>query len=183
MKQEKLESLSFRRPVAEDAPQVLELLIRCDIGEYGDPDSEIEDLVHEWSQIDLQRDAWLAYTPDDDLIGYAAVLPWGDDLRYDFYVAPSWESESLGRDLLARCEKRGPALARKQGSSGENTAIVYVAHVNHRDRAVAEQAGFQPGQYYFQMRIDLSSALPEPNWPAPAWVFLIHPGAGFANWL
>jgi hypothetical protein len=51
MKQEKLESLIFRRPVAEDAPQVLELLIRCDIGGYGAPDSEIEDLVHEWGQI------------------------------------------------------------------------------------------------------------------------------------
>ena len=150
MKQENLESLSFRRPVAEDAPQVLDLLIRCDIGEYGDPDSEIEDLVHEWGQIDLQQDAWLAYTPGDDLIGYAAVLLWGDDLRYDFYVDPSWESESLGRALLARCEERGPALAREGGSTGKKVAKTYVAHVNQRDRAVAEQAGFQPGQYYFQ---------------------------------
>ena len=96
MKRENLESLIFRRPVAEDAPQVLELLIRC--------------------------------------------------------------------------EERGPTLAREQGSCGEQVARAYVAHVNQRDRAVVEQASFQPGQYYFQMRIDLSSASPEPNWPEGATV-------------
>jgi ribosomal protein S18 acetylase RimI-like enzyme len=67
--------------------------------------------------------------------------------------------------LLARCEERGPTFAREQGITGEKVALAYVAHVNQRDRAVAEQAGFQPGQYYFQMRIDLSIAPPEPTWP------------------
>jgi GNAT superfamily N-acetyltransferase len=145
MNQENPESLIFRRPVAEDAAHVLELLIRCDIAEYGDPDSEIEDLEHEWGQIDLQRDAWLVYSPGAELIGYAAVLPYGQDMRYDFYVDPSWEGESLGLALLARCEERGPAFAREQGISGEKLALAYAAHVNQRDRAVLEGAGFEPG--------------------------------------
>lgn len=165
MEQQNLESLIFRRPIAEDTAGVLELLIRCDISEYGEPDSEIEELVHEWDQINLKRDAWLVYSLDDVLLGYAAVLPLGKDFRYDFYVDPSWDSPSLGQELLARCEERGRAIVQGQDSSVKKVARLYLAHVNERDRAVADQAGFEPGRYYFQMRTDLAFAPPEPRWP------------------
>ena len=161
-----INSLIIRPPSPEDAQRTFDLIIRCDIGEYGEPDSDLEDLTHEWEQIDLNHDAWLAFTPDGDLVGYAAVLPWGMDVRYIFYVNPSLEDGQLGRTLLDYCERRGPAIVAKNGSIDEVVARTFIAHVNHRDRRVVEEAGYQRGKFYFQMQIDFDGRLKEPQLPA-----------------
>jgi mycothiol synthase len=161
-----IDSLIFRRPMTDDAPQTLQLFIRCDIAEYGEPDSDLEDIQHEWGQIDLSRDAWLAFRPDGVLVGYAAVLPWGADLRYDIHVDPSWQDGTLGRALLERCEERGLALTAERGKEPDRQVRAYVAHVNDRDRQTFEQAGWRPGKYITQMQIDLDQPLPDPRWPA-----------------
>lgn len=161
-----VETLLFRRPAADDAQQVLDLLIRCDVAEYGEPDSDLEDIQYEWSEIDLSQDAWLAFRPDGLLVGYAAVLTFGPDLRYDVHVDPSWSTETLGQVLLARCEERGPAFAAERERKPDCRVKAYVAHVNDRDRRTFEQAAWRPGKYITQMQIDLGQPLPEPRWPA-----------------
>ncbi|MCK4898841.1 MAG: hypothetical protein KAS38_08685 [Anaerolineales bacterium] len=141
-----IKDLIIRHHNKEDAQQTLDLLIRCDISEYGEPDSDIEDVQLDWSQIDLKRDAWLAATPAGDFAGYAAVLPYGEDLRFDFYVDPTWKNNTLGVLLLASCESHGFDLYQERP---ENTGVIartFISHVNQRDQQVVEAAGFTPGK-------------------------------------
>ena len=51
------EDLTIRNPSLDDAQRTLYLMIRCDVSEYGEPDADMKDLLFDWSQIDLDRDA------------------------------------------------------------------------------------------------------------------------------
>jgi GNAT superfamily N-acetyltransferase len=162
-----------RHPTLDDAQRTLDLMVRCDVSEYGEPDTDLEDLLFDWDQIDPKRDAWLAFSPRAELVGYGAVLPWGTDPRHEMYAEPAWEGDDLGYALLARCQKRGLAVAtERQGDEGI-AAKIRIAHVNQRDRRVVEQAGFQPGKHVFQMQMD--SPPPAPHWPAGISVRTAHP--------
>ncbi len=160
------EGFSLRRPQLEDAEDVLALMVLNDVAEYGEPDSDMEDLLHEWGQIDLQQDAWLAFKADGQLAGYAAVLPWGTDVRFLFYSDPGWPGEELNKALLNLCLGRGPAFAREHGETAGTKARTFLAHVNQQQRQIAAAAGFLPGRYYFQMQIELADPPPEAIWPA-----------------
>lgn len=160
-----IEDLAIRNPTLDDAQRTLDLMVRCDLSEYDEPDADMQDLLFDWSQIDLTRDAWLALTPDSGVVGYGAVLPWSSDLQYDFYVDPSWESLNLGQELLARCDDRGFFLAEERDGDGVMLAKTYIAHVNQRDREIVKGAGFHLKKYIFQMRIEMDSTPREPRWP------------------
>ncbi len=169
-------ALTFRHPAPGDAARVLELMIRRDVSEYGQADSSLEDLQYDWDHISLERDAWLAVTPEGELVGYAAVAPWISALRYDVYVDPSWHGavQELGQDLMARCQARGAELARDEAC--QPLARIYLAHVNVAGRALAEAAGFRPVQYHFQMRIHMEAPPRPPEWPAGVKVRTALPG-------
>jgi mycothiol synthase len=159
-----VEDLVIRNPTLDDARRTLDLMIRCDVSEYGEPDADMTDLLFDWNRTDLNRDAWLALTPDGGVVGYGAVLPWVSDLQYDFYIDPSWEGTKLGQDLLDRCDKRGLFLAEEHEGVGVMLANTYIAHVNQRNREIVEGAGFHLKKYIFQMRIEMDSAPREPHW-------------------
>lgn len=170
------EALMFRHPTMDDAQLVFELLVRCDISEYGEPDTDLEDIIHDWGQIDLTEDAWIALTPTGKYVGYAAVLPWGQDLRFDFHVDAKWKGITLGQDLLTRCEARAQTLATKKALADEMVGRTYIAHVNEQDRDLVVKASFQPGRYIFQMEARLDKPLPEVRWPDGVDVRTAVPG-------
>jgi mycothiol synthase len=153
----------FFAPSAGDARRTYELIVRCDVADYGEPDSDLEDLQFDWSQIDLQRDVWLAAAPSGKLAGYAAVVPWGPALRYDLYLDPRWEGQDLGDALLARCEARGVEIAQASGTA--LAAKCYVAHANQRLAEIATRAGFTLVTHHYQMEIRLDKPVPAPRWP------------------
>ena len=169
-------ALTFRHPAPDDAARVLALMIRRDVEEVGRPDSSLDDLHYDWDHISLERDAWLALTPEGGLAGYAAVVPWTAALRYDVLLDPSWPAatQELGRDLLARCQTRGAELAR--GGACQPIARLYIAHVNAAERAMAEAAGFRLVRYQFQMRIQMDAPPPPPEWPAGVKLRTALPG-------
>jgi mycothiol synthase len=158
-------SVRWAHPSEADAKRVLALIQRSEIQEYGEPDSDLEDQQHDWAQMDLDRDAWIAIAPDGDLIGYGAVIPWITGLRIDFYTDPGLgEARELAGELVARCEARirELAVAREQG---ELVVRHYVAHVNRRDAEITDAVGFKRESYHFQMQISLGSTPQEPSWP------------------
>ena len=166
---------TFRPPAKDDAEETLALISRCEIAEYGEPDADITDLMHDWDQIDLAKDAVLAYSPAGKLVGYAAVTPWGPGYRYHFYADPAWETVELGRALLARCEIRGEEAAEKRPDE-QLTAKTYIAHINGRDREIVTGAGFELTRYHFQMRIEMEEPPPAPHWPEGITVRSMTPG-------
>jgi mycothiol synthase len=167
--------LTFRPANHTDAENVLDLMKRCEIEEYGEPDSGLEDLLNDWEQISLTSDSWLAFTGEGNLAGYAAVIPWIDRLRYDFFLDPIWGSEALGHDLLRRCEQRGRLLAQVDAERIRSKAVTYVAQANQRDLQVVEDAGYQVIRHHFQMQIELESPPPTPRWPTGVTLRNIDP--------
>lgn len=163
-----LDDVTLSAPTPDDVQRTYDLIARCDVADYGEPDTDLEDVQHDWGQIDLQRDAWLAHTPSGELVGYSAVVPWGPSLRYDLYLDPRWEAQALGDTLLARCEARGVEIARsrRQARRGRTlAAICYVAHNNGRLAEIVTRAGFCLVTHHYQMEIRLDEPLPAPHWP------------------
>lgn len=160
-----LDTLIFYNATLDDAEPTLGLMERCDLHEYGEVDSDIEDLLHDWAQIDLNHDVWLAFTPQGDLVGYAALLPWGADVRYEFYIDPAWEGMGLTEALLAWCERHALAFAARRGKRDEVTIRTFISHRNDHEQQVVTQVDFQLERYFFQMQADLATSYPQPQWP------------------
>jgi ribosomal protein S18 acetylase RimI-like enzyme len=155
-----------------------DLIVRCDINDYGEPDAELEDLQSAWSQIDLQRDAWLALAPADgmsaddtsadafsaaDLIAYGAVSIYRQELQIDLYLDPSYQDLDLATTLLARCEARGTKIAEEQGRA--LVARTYVAHNNQRLAEIVTGAGYHLANIHYQMEVRLDGPPTPPCWP------------------
>ena len=155
---------TFRSPTFDDAQTVLDLMIRCDIHESGEPDSEMEDLVGDWKELDLEQDAWLVFTLENDLVGYASVNPWGTHLKYDIYVEPTLEDNELVIELLSRCETRGIELAKEEKEYAN--AKCYSVSVNQGLGNALEDAGFEITKYVYNMQAQLDTLLPTPTLPA-----------------
>jgi hypothetical protein len=57
-------NLITRHPSLDDAQVALDLIHTCEIAEYGEPDSSLDDLIDQWYGLDLNQDAWLVAAPD-----------------------------------------------------------------------------------------------------------------------
>lgn len=142
--------LIFRSPTLDDAKQTLDLMIRCDIAYSGEADSELEDLVNDWNEINLGQDAWLVLASDQNVIGYASVMQWNADLRYDIYVEPTLDDDTLVGELLSRCEARGAQLAKAENPMVK--AKCYAISANQRLGSTLINSGFQVAKYIFNMQ-------------------------------
>ncbi len=150
------------RPTADDLSRVFELIIRSDVAEYGEPDSELSDLKYQWAQLDLGLDAWLVRGDQGRVNGYAAVVPSRGEVRIDLVVDPEGGSRAIASELLLRAEQRIRELAVGAGPINTHT---FLAHVNQQDRELFEGAGYTFAKSFYQMHIDLTDALEKPRWP------------------
>lgn len=155
--------LIFRSPNMDDAQQALDLMIRCDIHESGEADSELEDLVNDWGEIDLGQDAWMVLSPEQNVIGYASVIPWGPDLKYDIYVEPTLDDNQIVSELLTCCETRGAELAK--GDDPKANAKCYAVSVNQRLGNALANAGFLFAKYVFNMQTQFDTPPPPVQLP------------------
>ena len=165
---------NFRSPTFNDTQPVLDLMIRCDIHESGEADSEMEDLVGDWKQLDLSKDAWLVFTPENELVGYSSVNPWGADLKYDIYVEPRLDGDELVRELLSHCEARGIELAK--GKKEYASAKCYAVAVNQRLGEALTDSGFEIKKYVFNMQAQFDE--PPPPVKLPDGVSIRNPISG-----
>ena len=153
--------MRFQRASADDIQLVFDLITRSDIAEYGEPDSELSDLRDEWGKMDLSRDIWLVKGDGAMILGYGAVVPEMDDVRFDVYVDPDQADTGTAADLLSRCEKRVQGLVDKTEVIGRT----YLAHVNLQSKELFTEAGFEYVKSYYQFHIDLHTNLDDPIWP------------------
>ena len=162
-------------PGRNDAQAALDLLVACDIAEYGEADTELEEVLHDWEKLDLERDAWLVFSVDNTLVGYAAVFNEAAGFKFDFYTHPAYNLGDLKARLLGRCEARAGEHLNEVGSGGA-TARIIIPHVNLADRQAAEAAGFKAGKYHLRMQIDLAAPPPAAVWPAGGALRAVVPG-------
>jgi len=159
-----------------DAKLVIDLMNRCDVRDYGEADSDLDDLLFEWKDIDLERDAWLVYTAQGEMVGYAAVIPWRADLCFHIYVDPSQKEEALFQTLLEQCESRSAEIAREGEMEASAKAMIYIAHANQVETELLLRSGYRVVKYIFNMRTDLTDEIQPPAWPSGVSIRSIQPG-------
>jgi hypothetical protein len=105
----------------------------------------------DWNNIDLAGMPGV-FTPEQNLIGYASVIPWGPGLKYDLYVDPILADKEIILGLLTHCEARGTQLAGESGQTDKIQAKCYVAQLNQRVGSSLVELGFQTTKYVFNMQ-------------------------------
>ena len=174
-----LNETDFRvtHPNPDDDLSVLALMRAYDAAVSGEPDTDLDDIHHDWGSIDLTKDAWLIYDDQDDLIAYAAILPHQNDgLRLDIYTAPEWIDSELPAKLLEQCLERSNEIQVARDTQDALHLVVYILHSNLHYRKIFEGAGFRVVRYIFQMRMEMDEAPHDPVWPEGIRVRTFIPG-------
>jgi ribosomal protein S18 acetylase RimI-like enzyme len=160
-----LEKYFLRLPTAQDKQSVYDLMIHCDLRDVGFPDTDKEDLGHDWEQINLARDAWLAFDASGMLHGYCADLPWGEGVRMLIYDDPGTEDTDLFLGLLLMCEKRAVNIIQELNNPAKHGIYTHVFDSVSHQKSILEEAGYRIKKHVFNMHKDLSGDLPDPELP------------------
>ncbi len=157
-----------RPPVIDDAPGVAELLIACDVADYGSSDATVEEVRNYWAapRFDLHQDARLILAPDGLIVGYEEVYPRSDNLlEVDGYVHPHTRGRGLGTWLLHWAQERARQQIEDLPAAG---AVMLRGNTSAVDRTAAElygAAGFTRVRQFWRMEVELTAPLSPPIWP------------------
>lgn len=74
-----------RPPTAADAEAINELICAVDVADYGEPDYSVDDLHADWQRkgFQLDRDAWMVFSPGGTFAAYGNVYDAGKHVRVD----------------------------------------------------------------------------------------------------
>lgn len=168
----------MRHPTMEDAEAVHALISAREIIDHGEPDENLDEVVAEWKDINLAEDAWLVYTSEGGLVGYAAVFDEREGYILRWYTHPDYEGEGLEAQLLAQCEARAREKLAKNDDKQEIRVWMFISEVNQIDRDAVEKADYQPRKYYFRMQANSQEEPSLPKWPEGSTLRTIEPGKG-----
>ena len=159
------EKFFLRLPTPQDQQSVYELMIRCDIRDVGFPDTDWKIWGMIGMQINLARDAWLAFDAKGVLHGYSAVLPWGEGVRMVIYDDPGTEDTDLFLGLMLMCEKRAVNIIQEMNTPSKRGIYTHLSDSAAHQRSVLEEAGYKIKKYIFNMHKELSGEQPDPQLP------------------
>jgi ribosomal protein S18 acetylase RimI-like enzyme len=152
--------LASRPPARGDAQAVTDLVIACDIDEFGTPDFELDDLLTDWNRpgFELAQDAILVLD-GERVVAYAGF---GRRDYADVYVHPEFRGRGIGSELLRWTERR----ALEQLQPGDAIRLGQVVTKNRGGASVLlERAGYEPARTYWRMEMLLDGPPPPPAWP------------------
>jgi ribosomal protein S18 acetylase RimI-like enzyme len=154
---------SHIRPATRgDLPEILDLLVACDVATVGVPDTDAADIEGDWNLagFDLAHDTWLAEDASG-VVGYAYA---GDqlhtgELECDAWVHPTHDEPELLDRLLGLAERRGREVAEERAYEGAALDIFCIS----RDQAKREtlcRRGYQVRRTIYRMGADLAPDAP-----------------------
>jgi ribosomal protein S18 acetylase RimI-like enzyme len=146
--------VTFRRPTEADAPAVVALMAAYDTALGFEPDTEIADLLDEWRELDLARDAWLweeAGTP----VAFSSIRGRGEKWHLDGYVHPEHRGRGFGAEILRLGEER----AREGGGVRVHSGTL---HADEAASALFEGNGYRFVRAFLRMSIELAGEIAEP---------------------
>jgi mycothiol synthase len=155
--------LHLKRPVAEDAARVAELMCAVDIAEIGEAETDANDVRDDWSQprFDLARDAWLVVDDSGEVHGYGWVWDKVPDHEMigDIYGRPGEMQAAIATVLCARIEERaGEHLGAAR--PGEEVTLGFFAPMGSPWAAFLDARGYPTARTYFRMEIELGDETP-----------------------
>ena len=147
--------MTFRRPTEADAPAVVALMAAYDTALGFEPDTELADLLDEWRELDLGRDAWL-WEADGAPIAFGSIRGRGEKWHLDGYVHPEHRGRGLGAEILRLGEER----AREGGGERVHSGTL---HADEPARALFERSGYRFVRAFLRMSIELVDDVPDPT--------------------
>jgi GNAT superfamily N-acetyltransferase len=144
------EEWTIRHPAMTDLNDVLALMTASDIAEFGEPDYTLDDLRDEWQEIDLAREAWLIFSPEGFLAGYAQVTTRGAYVRIDSdgYVHPDHTGNGVGTTLVQLIGERARQHAALAADGEQVVLNIFINGANRDARALLERLGFSPVRHF-----------------------------------
>jgi ribosomal protein S18 acetylase RimI-like enzyme len=146
-----------RRPTTADAPAIAELLRAYDVAHGAPPDVDAAELLDEWREVDLDRDAWL-WEEHGRAIAFGAVYGRGELQHVDGYVHPDARGRGLGTEIL----RFGAERARERGGARVHVGTL---HADTAARALLETAGHTFVRAFLRMGIELDAPPEVPATP------------------
>jgi len=153
---------TVRTPRPDDAEEISRVVAAFDTSFGVEETEQPDDLLDEWRELDLERDAWV-WERDGLIVAYAAVFGRGDEgaarrLVADGYVSPDYAGHGLGAAIVDKTEGR----ARERAAPRIENAVL------GKDLGAAEllrSRGYRDVRHFYRMRIELDGPPPEPRWP------------------
>lgn len=168
--------LTLRRPSPEDGQAVADLTNAADAHDYGDTDMTLDDVLEEFDATDLETDAWLVER-DGGLLGVAALqIRAGVRIVATLYVHPDQRRHGIGSALTRLLEERASELVQH---APPDEQVSMVGWLNGKSPDAIEWArglGYESVRSFYRMRIDMTDAPPEPQWPEGISVRTHRPG-------
>lgn len=147
-------SFEIRPASMDDASEITELVITCDIADFGQPDFALEDLLDILGPLDLEQDTWVVCT-HERIIGFAFVEPTGKGTLTSMgYVHPDYIGRGAGTELVKRIEQRAAQYAADHPDNEWVLSNVIPA-LNQSARSIVEVYGYTFKRLYSRMLINL----------------------------
>lgn len=154
------EGFVLRAPTPDDAQIVTDLIAACDTLDYGEPDLSLEDIRADWrrSGFELERNAWLIFNANRELVAYGNVWDMGAHARVDpsTCVHPKVRERGLEDFHIARAEQW----------TRENSDTKIIQWIANSEQASwtkrLEQRGYHTTRHDYVMEIALDVASPAP---------------------
>jgi mycothiol synthase len=143
--------------VAADAAGVAEVVAALEAALYGQSTFSRADLEEEWSEVDLQRDAWVV-RDGARIVGYGVVREPREPWQVEAYVHPDAHGRGLGSLLATWLEQDA---ARRGALRLQNACLEADAPA----RRLLESLGYAPVRIFREMRIVLGASPPAACWP------------------
>ena len=153
-----MEPFSVTRADAADAGAVAELIAALEASLYGRSAFSQADLVDEWTDLDLEQNARLVRA-GGQIVGYGAVRERGERWDAEGYVHPDALGRGIGKLIATGLEQHA---ARR----GARTIHSSVLEADSAGRKLLESLDYGAVRVFRELRIELDSPPPAPEWPA-----------------
>ncbi|KRE94920.1 hypothetical protein ASG89_32020 [Paenibacillus sp. Soil766] len=147
--------INHSRPaVLEDAAAITDLIMACDIAEYGVPDIVIEDTIEILNGIPLSTNTWVIFV-DDQIVSFGFLEEdQTGKLSFYGYVHPSFIGQGLGSVLLGQMEERALQYKAEQPEVVWHLSNVIPVN-NKRAVSLVEDRGYRFKRLYSRMTMEL----------------------------
>jgi mycothiol synthase len=151
------EGFSIRPPTLDDLEAASAVVEAEERRLRGEAQWGAADMRDWWSQLDMERNAWLVEN-EGRVVGVGALMQRGEKLDGWMTVDPDFSGRGISTALVGLAEARARQLggrAVKLGTFAENAA----------GRALLEGLRYRDVRHYYEMRIELDGPPPDPEWP------------------
>lgn len=163
MKNELPQAYTMRAATMDDAQSVTDLIIACDIEEFGRPEYGLEDLLAMWRRedFDLANDSHVILANDGTFAAYMDMYDRGDiiQLNNNSCVHPAHKNRGIEEWMLERAEEWA-----REHATDEPIVIRHVLNADAPERvARMKDWGYKPVRNAWIMQIILDECPHEPQ--------------------